>query len=189
MGAGTLPLNRAKQSDISLGQLVSPATTNIEISAVQPASLQPDTPEGMYLSLAAGASSQFGTAFAPAAASTDTVSSADYAFTVARIADLLTEDLKEDQPSEYAYNGTLKLISDAGRELGLRFPLASAAVGPNRGLRITWSSGAREVRLVHGGGPENRSYIYSESGSDHGVDYDINGSRLAQHLLWAMNEL
>lgn len=123
-----------------------------------------------------------------AAVSFDAVTNSDYVVTLGRIEALRLEEDEEDRPSDEAYDGAMKLLSQAARDLSLKFPRASASVGPNRGLRVTWSCGRREVRLVLGGSAVNRSYIYSECGSDHRVDYFVDGSHLAQHLRWAMRE-
>ena len=82
----------------------------------------------------------------------------------------------------------LKVLAEAARELSLDFPRASVSVGPNRGIRVTWSRGHGEVRLICGGSVANKSYIFSESGSQHGVEYIIDGKHLAQHLRWALRE-
>jgi hypothetical protein len=124
-----------------------------------------------------------------AAVSSDTVVSGDFAVTLQRVEDLRREESEDDQPSGYAYERTLEVLIKAGRELGLRFPRASASVGPNRGLRITWSYGLKEVRLICAGIPGSKSYIYSECGLQHAVDYYVDGGRLAQHLMWALAEL
>ena len=123
-----------------------------------------------------------------AAVSSDLIVGGDYTITMKRIEDLQSEESEDDRPSAYAYDRALEVLARAGRELGLRFPKASASVGPNQGLRITWSFGAKEVRLICAGQAGNRSYIYSESGRQHGVDYNVDGSSLAQHLRWVLTE-
>jgi hypothetical protein len=122
------------------------------------------------------------------AVSSDAVTSGDYVITLGRIKELKIEEDEEDRPSDYAHNGALKVLADTARELSLDFPRASVSVGPNRGLRITWSRGRGEVRLVVGGSAANKSYIYSESGSQHGFEYVVDGKRLAQHLRWALRD-
>jgi hypothetical protein len=123
-----------------------------------------------------------------AAVSSDAVTSSEYVITLGRIEDLKGEEHEEDRPSDHAYSCALKVLAEAARELRLDFPRASASVGPNRGLRITWSRGYGEVRLVCGGSADNKSYIYSESVSQHGIEYTVDGRHLAQHLRWALRE-
>jgi hypothetical protein len=122
------------------------------------------------------------------AVSSDAVTSGEYVITLGRVDDLKSEEDEEDRPSDHAHGRALKVLAETARELGLDFPRASVSVGPNRGLRITWSRGYGEVRLVCGGNAANKSYIYSESGSQHGVEYVVDGKRLAQHLRWALRE-
>jgi len=117
------------------------------------------------------------------------VTSPDYAVTLDRIGDLRREELEEDRPTEYAYQGVLNILVGAARELGLDFPRASASVGPNGSLRITWSHGSCEVRLVYGGAAGNGTYIYSELGREHAVDYVVDGDHLAKHLRWALQQV
>jgi hypothetical protein len=122
------------------------------------------------------------------AGSSDAVTSGDYVITLGGIAELKSEVDEEDRPSDHALRSALKVLAETACELSLDFPRASVSVGPNRGLRITWSRGHGEVRLVCGGSAANKSYIYSESGSQHGVEYDVDGKRVAQHLRWALPE-
>jgi hypothetical protein len=123
------------------------------------------------------------------AVSSDAVTSSEYVLTLHRVEELRGEADEEDRPSDYAYDCALKALIETARELSLDFPRASASVGPNRGIRITWSRGNGEVRLVCGGSAANKSYIYSEFGSQHGVDYIVDGVHLAQHLRWALREV
>jgi hypothetical protein len=74
------------------------------------------------------------------AVSSDTVTSAEYVITLGRIEELKSEADDEDRPSDHAHDCALKVLAEMARELSLDFPRASVSVGPNRGLRITWSS-------------------------------------------------
>ncbi|MEK7407587.1 MAG: hypothetical protein AAB225_21115 [Acidobacteriota bacterium] len=105
-----------------------------------------------------------------------------------RIEELREEEDEEDRPSEYACEVALELLRKAARELRLEFRRAGVSVGPGGGLRITWSSGAREVRLICGAGPTNKTYVYSESRDGHAVDYAVNGAMLARYLRWVLQE-
>jgi hypothetical protein len=122
------------------------------------------------------------------AVSSDAVTSAEYVVTLDRIAELNNEAEEEDRPSEYAHDLALKALAETARELALAFPRASVSVGPNRGLRITWSRGPGEVRLVCGGSADNKSYIYSEFGKDHSVGYVVDGRHIGERLRWALRE-
>ena len=123
-----------------------------------------------------------------ASVSADSITSIDYVNTLGRIEELRQEENEDDRPSDHAHDLALKVLVEAARELGSRFPSASASVGANRGLRVTWSYGRREVRLVCGGSTADRSYIYAESGPAHGIEYIVDGSHLAQHLRWVIRK-
>ena len=120
--------------------------------------------------------------------SAEDVTSKDYVITLSRIEDLRQEE-EEDRPSDYAYDRAVALLRGAAQELRLNFLRASASVGPGLGLRITWSSGAQEVRLICGGSPERKTYIYKESSTGgHRVDFDVSGVLLADHLRRILQE-
>jgi len=123
---------------------------------------------------------------ASSAASSRTITSGEYVVTLTRIAELDSETDEDDRPSEYARDNALRVLAETARDLALTFPRASASVGPNRGLRLTWSRGPGEVRLVCGGSADNKSYIYAEYGKDNTVDYTVNGRHVAEHLRWAL---
>ena len=123
---------------------------------------------------------------ASSAVSFDAVTSNEYVITLTRINELRTEADEDDRPSDYAYENAIRILGQTARELSLDFPRGSASVGPNRGLRITWSQGQGEVRLVCGGAAGNKSYIYSESGEQNNVEYVVDGQHLAQHMRWAL---
>lgn len=181
MSLGTLKLDIPHTQNITPGHAVSPGTLEVMIA----------TGHNALLVYSAGAARAKDSQFERQASTavSDTIASGDYGTTLARVEQLRREDIEDDRPSEFAYQCALNVLVEAGRELGLKFPRASASVGPNRGLRITWSLAAKEVRLICGGTPANRSYIYSESGPNHGVDHTVNGDQLAQHLRWALSEL
>src|ERR1043166_1245282 len=90
-------------------------------------------------------------------ATTVNVASADYATTVARVDRLSTDEAEEVRPSPHASQIALRVLAGAGAELGLDFPRASASVGPNGSIRITWSFGRKEVRLICAGADTLRS--------------------------------
>lgn len=173
MSAGTLPLYWPGRGCARVAHSTSSATVEIDFSSA------------FYLGDGCTAQSPE-TQPSTAAVSRDAVTSSDYVVTLERIAEL--QDNEDDRPSKYAYAGALKVLVEAARELSIEFPRASASVGPNGGLRITWSSAIAEVRLVIGGSEANKSYIYSESGLLHGVDYNLDGRHLAGHIRWFLRE-
>lgn len=122
------------------------------------------------------------------AAAAAEVTSRHYVTTLGRIEELLQEDDAEDRPSDYARESAVEFLQQVARELGLHFPRASVSVGPARGLRITWSCGGREIRLICGPSPASKTYIYHESPTAHAVDCRVSGPALARYLRWACQE-
>jgi hypothetical protein len=88
----------------------------------------------------------------------------------------------DDRPSAYARQLAINVLRDAATYLGLDFPRAIPVVGPNNSLRLHWNAPGREVRVVFGGTPENKTYLYWESSAGHGADYSVDGRRLADSL-------
>jgi hypothetical protein len=117
------------------------------------------------------------------------ITNAELGVTLKRIEGLRTDDDEEERPSDYAYDKAVEALKELAQELRMRFPRASASVGPNRGLRITWSFGPGEVRLVIGGSAANKSYIYREYGPEHGVEHIVDGRHIAQSLRWVLREV
>ena len=122
------------------------------------------------------------------AAAAEALTSRDYVITLKRIEELRDEEDEEDRPSEYAYKRALDLLRQTAKELRLDFRRAHVCIGPDGGLRITWSSGAREVRLICGAGPTSKTYIYHESPGAHDVEYSVNAPALTRYLRWAFQE-
>jgi hypothetical protein len=188
MSTGTLPLLFPGDESTRTGQSVSPATVKVDFGPNYPFAIPSELPAGIYSTSETKILQRHEIQSGAAAVSFDAVTSSDYVITLGRIEELRREENDDDRPSDHAYDGALKVLLEAARELSLKFPRASASVGPNRGLRITWSYGPREVRLIFGGSASNKSYIYGESGSKHGVEYVVDGRHLAEHLRWALRQ-
>ena len=122
------------------------------------------------------------------AVSAETLTSGDYVTTLKRIEEFRAEEDEDDRPSDYACQKARELLRQAAKELRFDFRRARVSVGPGRSLRLTWSSRDREARLICGGGPANKTYIYSESPAGHTVDYIVDGARLARYLCWVLQE-
>jgi hypothetical protein len=52
------------------------------------------------------------------------------------------------------------------------------------GVRIEWSVGEKNVRLVIAARPSSKSYIYHEAGSEYGVDRSISPETISRWLKW-----
>ena len=116
------------------------------------------------------------------AASSFPLTSRYFKMTLDDIERLQNEEDDDDRPSTYARELAIKVLRDAATNLGLDFPRAIPVVGPNNSLRLHWNAPGWEVRVVFGGTPENKTYLYWESSARHGVDYYVDGRRLADYL-------
>jgi|ERR1017187_6063824 hypothetical protein len=127
---------------------------------------------------------QPGGASKPLASSTSAsaLTSLEYSQTLACVRLLCRDEDEQDRPSEEAYQRTVRLLSETARHVGMQFPRGIAATGPGRSVRLLWSSGEKELRLVLGGSATNRSYIYWRTSGYSGIDETIEASRLAQYL-------
>lgn len=52
------------------------------------------------------------------------------------------------------------------------------------GLRVDWSAGEKNVRLIIAGSPSGKSYIYHEAGSEYGVDRNVSPEVTSRWLNW-----
>jgi hypothetical protein len=97
---------------------------------------------------------------------------------------LKQEDDEEDQPSDYAYEWTFRVLRDLAASLGMSFPRAIVVTGPSQGIRLLWTRNEREVRVTVGGSDANKSYIYWRDSGRSGVDSKLDGRTLQRHLNW-----
>ena len=123
---------------------------------------------------------------AASVAASEVLTSREYAITWAQVEELRNEEEEEDRPTDYAYQRAVAILKEAAGQLGPNFPQAVVATGPDRSLRLLWSCGRREVRLVIGGAPANKTYFYREPAGYPGVDYIVNGIKLAGYLYWVL---
>lgn len=181
MATMTLAVSTLRHESTRTGQSVSPATPEDDVPTY-PVDVQPEAPADFSSINDPKVVQRLGLQQGGAAVSSDTVTSSDYVLTLERIDELRQEEREDDRPSDHGYFAVKKVLAEAARELSLRFPRASVSVGPYRGLRVTWSFGTAEVRLIIGGSAANRSYIYWELGTHHGVVHSVDGRHLAHHL-------
>lgn len=116
----------------------------------------------------------------------------EYWVTVRRVRELLSEpEADEDdtptRPTEYAFDIVTGLLKTAAQWLPEDFPRGSASVGDDGGVRVTWSGGAKEVRLVCGGSETDRSYLYFESDDGYGIEDNMSADHLASYLRWLVD--
>ncbi len=187
MASDTIAFGRSFYINPNAELSFSPATIKVAPRAPYLYSSAPDR-RGTYISEEFPSLPDLPSQSLTGTVSSHTVTSADFVVTLRRIDDLRNDEEEEDRPSDRAYELALMVLAETAALMSLGFPRASASVGPNRGLRITWAWGNREVRLVVGGGSANKSYIYAESGREHGLVYTVDGPHLARHLEWAMRE-
>ena len=164
--------------------LVKPAievVENYSSSGTQPLLSDPST-----LSLTEEIASATQRSAKMASAATVAITSAYYSRLLDSIHALTLEEEEDDRPTNFATELPNKLLSGAAEKLALDFPAAYVTVGPSSSLRISWTDRGRHVRLVCGGSPQNRTYVYLEHGRRHGVAEKLTADGLASSLLWMM---
>lgn len=120
----------------------------------------------------------------PSVSAAAPLTSADFALTLARLRSLIADEEEEDRPSQLACERAVQLLRKAAEHVAMRFPVAIVATGPGRSVRFLWQRNEKEVRLVIGGSPANRSYLYWRMVGDSGVDETLEADRIAQYLTW-----
>lgn len=91
-------------------------------------------------------------------------------------------------PSAYALGRACNLVERAGTLVMNESPAGSASSDVNGGIRVTWRSESRELRLVIPGTPAGRGYIYLRSGSESKISEDLSLDTLAARLAWLSQE-
>jgi hypothetical protein len=117
------------------------------------------------------------------------LTSPEFGATLEQLRDLLNDEDEQDRPSEEAFDRTIAFLRDTANKLGMNFPRAVAATGPGRSVRLLWASNEKELRVVIGGTPLNRSYIYWRDSGRSGVDDRINTEQFAKYLSWISQRL
>jgi hypothetical protein len=121
----------------------------------------------------------------PVNGASTSITSFDFGVTLEQIHALLAEEEPDDQPSPEAYERTMGLLRRTAERSGMKFPRALAvATGPSRSVRLIWMREQKELRLMIGGTPANRSYIYWRTGTLSGIDENIDPEYLAAYFNW-----
>jgi hypothetical protein len=117
---------------------------------------------------------------------TISITSADYRRLMDSIRKLMLEEEEDDRPTFFATDLASSILSRTAEKLALDFPGAYANAGPEGSLRISWACHGGHVRLICGGSPRNKTYIYLERGKFHDVAEKITADGLASSLRWLM---
>ena len=88
------------------------------------------------------------------------------------------------RPTDHAFKVTVELVSDARRLMGPSFPKASTSTDSEGGIRLTWTRGKREVRLICAAAPSMRTYVYRETEKWHETSKDVSSEVLVEWLNW-----
>ena len=96
-------------------------------------------------------------------------------------------DAEYRRPSDFAFDRVEKLIRGSIPEI------IAVSVSPNiyadgdGGIRIEWIVDNRELLLVIHALPNDKHYIYHESGDAHSVDYEVGIDNLRTYFMWLNN--
>lgn len=95
--------------------------------------------------------------------------------------------LKEDDdelPTESAFAKTCDLVIRANSLMQGDFPRGTPSVEEDRGIRIEWRRGPREVKLIIAPQNGGLEYIYQENSGAHSLDKNVIPAALARWLDW-----
>lgn len=114
-----------------------------------------------------------------------------------RILSRLTELRREGETDEFgiqratyhSYHTAMSLVSQAAEDFGADFPLGSASVDSEGGIRVTWFNVSLQVGLVCPAQPEASPFIYHESGSEYDLEERVGARALSHWLRWLNGQL
>ena len=97
--------------------------------------------------------------------------------------------LKEDEddnelPTATAYTKICDLLIRANSLMQLDFPRGTPSVEEDRGIRIEWRRGPREVKLVVAPQSGGLEYVYQAENASHSLDKNVTPAVLAHWLDW-----
>ena len=124
MATGMLALSSQCHESTRTGESVSP-TVSDELDPKYRVDLPPDPMAVIYSTTEAKIVQRPEMQQGAAAVSADSITSIDYVNTLGRIEELRQEENEDDRPSDHAHDLALKVLVEAARELGSRFPSAS----------------------------------------------------------------
>lgn len=103
------------------------------------------------------------------------------------IADLYFDDEYDDEflrPSAYAFDKSNLLLTKVSHILSGLPGGGYVSTDGAGGIRIEWSVGEKNVRLIIAESQSGKSYIYHEAGSIYDVDRDISPKSVSKWLDW-----
>jgi hypothetical protein len=120
----------------------------------------------------------------------DRVSEHEIEITIDRIKTL--EDEEEDEygevinPTEYAIQTAIDLVSEAAKLIPERFFKAWVSTEDSGGIRLTWSKPElnKKVKLVIPPTPDRKIYLYHDMCDEYGVKYNVSSKTLSRWLSW-----
>lgn len=115
----------------------------------------------------------------------------DWSAILAGIDQLAAGAEDEVKATEYAYTTARALLDSVYPRLKTKRPGNIPQIVPEHsittddvgGIRLAWHLGPRHVRVNLGANNNLRSYIYFESGPNHGIE-ELNPQHLAGRLVW-----
>jgi predicted DNA-binding protein YlxM (UPF0122 family) len=111
--------------------------------------------------------------------------------TIDRIKTLEEEDEEDEygeviNPTEYAVQNAIELVSEAAKSIPEKFFKAWVSTEDSGGIRLTWSKPAlgKKVKLVIPSTPDRKIYLYHDVCDEYGVEYNVSSKTLSRWLSW-----
>ena len=111
--------------------------------------------------------------------------------TLERINGLKDEDEEDEygeviNPTEYAIEVAIELVSKTARSISEQFFKAWVSTEDSGGVVLTWSKPEldKKVRLVIPPIPDRKIYLYHEMAEEYGVEYNVSAKTLSEWLSW-----
>lgn len=100
---------------------------------------------------------------------------------------LLEDDEYDDdflRPTGYAIEQVRKWLSQVNHIIAKIPSGGHFSTDGSGGLRVEWSKGQKEIRLIVPATKEQVAFIYHEDGTDYGADQTISSHAIAKWLTW-----
>lgn len=88
------------------------------------------------------------------------------------------------KPTEGVLFRTLELVGAVGKRMDRNFPFGYVSRDGERGIRLEWKRGDRQIRLQVSDSPKTGDYIYRQEGRQRGTIEPASVESLEQGLMW-----
>jgi hypothetical protein len=91
-------------------------------------------------------------------------------------------------PTAFSFETACTLVREVADRLQSGFPRGWVTPDSEGGIRIEWSRGARQVRLVVPAREGGQRYLYWEEESQASLDQNVSSQSLAEKLSWLIGD-